>query len=211
MVLGAEVLDDVGLDAQPRQLRVGRRAVLEVGRPDAEDQRAPGRPPPATTPAASKLKSANETRPFATSASTRFIDGEPMNAATKRFAGLVEEVLRRVDLLQQAVPEHRDPLPERHRLDLVVRHVDGRHAEPLVQLRELRAHRHAQLRVEVRERLVHQERLRLAHDRPAHRDALALAARERRRLAVEQLVEPERLRDLVDAPAATPPSAASAA
>jgi hypothetical protein len=59
--------------------------------------------------------------------------------------------------------------------------------------RELGAHAHAQLRVEVRERLVHEERLRLAHDRAAHRDALALAAGERGRLAVEQLVEAEQL------------------
>jgi hypothetical protein len=87
--------------------------------------------------------------------------------------------------LEQAVAQHRHSLPERHRLDLVVRHVDRRHAEPLVQLRELGAHRDAQLRVEVRERLVHEERLRLPHDRPAHGDALPLAARQRRGLAVE--------------------------
>src|SRR5262249_43097755 len=40
----------------------------------------------------------------------------------------------------------------------------------------------------------------LAHDRAAHRDALALAAGERRRLAVEQVVEAERLRRLLHAP-----------
>jgi hypothetical protein len=32
-------------------------------------------------------KPANSTAPSETSASTRFIDGEPMKAATKRFAG----------------------------------------------------------------------------------------------------------------------------
>ena len=119
-----------------------------------------------------------------------------MNAATKRFAGLAEQRLGRVDLLQHAVAQHRDPLAERHRLDLVVRDVDRRHAEPLVEARELAAHRDAQLGVEVGQRLVHQERLRLAHHRAAHRDALALAARELGRLAVEQLVEAERRRDL---------------
>ena len=144
--------------------------------------------------------SANETRPSATSASIEVHRRRADERRDEQVRRVVEEVLRRVDLLQQAVAEHGDPLPERHRLDLVVRHVDGRHAEPLVQLRELGAHRDAQLRVEVRERLVHQERLRLAHDRPPHRDALPLPARERRRLAVEQLLEPERLRDLVDAP-----------
>ena len=105
---------------------------------------------------------------------------------------------------------HRDAVAERHRLGLVVGHVDGGHAEPRVQLGERGAHADAQLGVEVRERLVHQERLRLAHDRAAHRDALPLAARELRRLAVEQLVEAEQLGDLVD-PAARPrPSASSA-
>ena len=87
---------------------------------------------------------------------------------------------------------------ERHRLDLVVRDVDGRDAEPPVQLRERGAHADAELRVEVRERLVEQERLRLANDRAAHRDALPLAAGELRRAALEQVDEPEQLGDLVD-------------
>ena len=133
-------------------------------------------------------------------ASTRFIAGEPMNAATKRSRGSLVELLRRVDLEDLPVAHDRDALPERHRLDLVVRDVDRRHAEPRVELRERRAHADAQLRVEVRERLVHQERLRLADDRAAHRDPLALAARELRRPPVEELLEPEQLRDLVDPP-----------
>src|SRR5207237_10707661 len=44
-----------------------------------------------------------------------------------------------------------------------------------------------------------EEGLRLAHDRAPHRDALALTAGELRGPAVEQLVEPEELRDLLDA------------
>ena len=112
---------------------------------------------------------------------------------------MVEQRLRRVDLLQHAVAHHRHALAERHRLDLVMGDVDGGDAEALVQPRQLGAHRHAQLRVEVRQRLVHQEGLRLAHHRAAHRDALALAAGERAGLAVEQRLEAERLRDLVDA------------
>ena len=43
--------------------------------------------------------------------------------------------------------------------------------------RDLGAHLDPELRVEVRQRLVHQERLRLAHDRAAHRHPLALPAR----------------------------------
>ena len=58
----------------------------------------------------------------------------------------------------------------------------------------------AQLGVEVRERLVHQEHLRLADDRATERDALALAAGELLRLALEQLLEAQDLGRFVDAP-----------
>jgi hypothetical protein len=52
---------------------------------------------------------------------------------------------------------------------------------------------HAQLGVEVGQRLVHQEHLRLAHDGPAHRHPLPLAAGERAGLAVEELGQVEHL------------------
>ena len=101
------------------------------------------------------------------------------------------ELLGRRHLLQLALAHHGDAVAHRHRLDLVVRHVDGRHAEVVLQARDLGAHVHAQLRVEVRERLVHQVGLRLAHDRSAHRHALALPSGKRSRLALEELLEPE--------------------
>ena len=69
-----------------------------------------------------------------------------------------------------------------------------------MQLRERRAHPHAKLRVQVREWLVEQERLRLAHDRAPHRHPLPLAARELRRPPLEQVGEAEQLRHLLDAP-----------
>ena len=59
--------------------------------------------------------------------------------------------------------------------------------EPLVQPLDLDAQLGAQLGVEVRQRLVEQEDADLAHQRAADRDALALAARQLGRLAVEQL------------------------
>ena len=107
--------------------------------------------------------------------------------------------LRRVHLQDAPVAHDRDALAQRHRLDLVVRDVDGRDAELLMQLRERGAHADAELGVEVRERLVHEERLRLANDRPPHRDSLALPARELRRLALEELGEAEQRGDLLDA------------
>ena len=128
-----------------------------------------------------------------TSAGTRFIAGEPMNAATKMFARLRVELLGRADLLQDAEVHDGDAVAHRHRLDLIVRDVDRRRPEAVLELQDLRARLHAQLRVEVRQRLVHEERRRLAHDRASERDALALAAGELLRLALEQRVEIEDL------------------
>ena len=56
----------------------------------------------------------------------------------------------------------------------------------------------AELRVEVGQRLVHEEDLGLAHERAAEGDALALSARELTRLAVEQRRDIERACRFVD-------------
>jgi hypothetical protein len=61
-----------------------------------------------------------------------------------------------------------------------------------VQVADLEPHLHAQRGVEIGERLVEQERLRLAHDRAADRDALALAAGELARLAIEVIGQVQR-------------------
>ncbi len=60
-----------------------------------------------------------------------------------------------------------------------------------MELGERCAHSDPELRIEVRERLVHQERPRLAHDRPPHRHALPLTPRQLGGLSVEQLRQPE--------------------
>ena len=64
---------------------------------------------------------------------------------------------------------------------------------------ELDAHLHAQLGVEVGERLVEQEHPRVAHDRAAERDALALPAGELARPAREQRLDAEDLGRLAHA------------
>ena len=117
----------------------------------------------------------------------------PDEARDEEVRRPVVDVRRRVDLLELARAQDRDAVAHGHRLDLVVRDVDRRHAEPLLQRLDLAAHVHAELGVEVRQRLVHEEHLRLANDRPAHRDALSLAAGELLRPPVEQLLEPEQL------------------
>ena len=111
--------------------------------------------------------------------------------------GVVED-LRRADLLEQAFVHDGDPLAHRHRLDLVVGDVDDGRLEPLVESRDLGARLDAQLGVEVGERLVHQEHRGLAHDGATERDALALAAGELLRLAIEELVELDGLGGLLD-------------
>ena len=82
------------------------------------------------------------------------------------------------DLLHDAVAHDHDAVGHRHRLDLVVGDVDRRAPDALVQLEQLGAHLHPQQRVEVGERLVHEEGDRLADDGPAQRHPLPLPAGE---------------------------------
>ena len=105
----------------------------------------------------------------------------------------VVDLRRRADLLDGPVPQHGEPVGHRHRLDLVVGHVQERPSQRPVDAGELGAHLHAQLEVQVRQRLVHQERARVAHQRPPEGDALHLAARQLRRLALHQLLDVQQL------------------
>ncbi|MPM41469.1 hypothetical protein SDC9_88124 [bioreactor metagenome] len=114
-------------------------------------------------------------------------------AGHEEVAGGVVEGDRAVDLLQDPVGEHRDPVTERHRLDLVVGDVDGRHPQAGLQRGDLRTGRHPQLGVQVRQRLVHQEHLGLADDRPAHRDPLPLTTGQGLGLALQVLLQTELL------------------
>jgi len=65
-----------------------------------------------------------------------------------------------------------------------------------MQLLELDAHLHPQLGIEIGERLVEQEHARVTHDGAAKRDALALAAGELARLALEIIADAENVRRL---------------
>src|SRR5665648_795053 len=111
---------------------------------------------------------------------------------------LVVQVARVADLLQHAILEHGDPVAHRHGLGLVVRHVDGGDAQAAGQRGDLAAGLDAQLRVQVGQRLVHQEHLGRTHDGAAHRDALPLATGEGLGATVEVLLEVEHLRGLFD-------------
>src|SRR5215217_185757 len=104
---------------------------------------------------------------------------------------MVVHLLRRVDLLHLTVLEDDDPIGHRHGLGLVVGDVDARCPDPVVQLGDLRPHLHPELGVEVGERLVHKERLRLADYGTPEGHPLPLAAGERLRLPVEETLDGE--------------------
>ena len=128
-----------------------------------------------------------------TVAGRKFIGGEPMNPATNRLHGVFVELPRGGELLEDPALEHRDPVAQRHRLGLVVGDVDRGDAEPLLQPRDLGPHLATQLGVEVGQRLVEEERLGVPDDRPAHRDSLPLTTGQVAGLALEVLVELQRL------------------
>ena len=99
-------------------------------------------------------------------------------------------------MLHAAVRHDDDAVSERHRLGLIVRDVHRRHAEAGLERGDVRTHLHAELRVEVRQRLVHEEHRRLADDRPAHRNTLPLAPGKLAGLALEIRLKAEQLGDL---------------
>lgn len=77
----------------------------------------------------------------------------------------------------------------RHRLGLVVRYVDKGRAQSFMQAGNLRAHRGTQLGIQVGQRLVQQEYIRVAHHSASQCDTLTLAAGQRLRLAVQQMLQ----------------------
>ena len=117
-------------------------------------------------------------------------------ARDEEVAGVVKHFLRRADLLDVAVAHDDYTVAKGHGLGLVMGDVDEGGVDTLTQLDYLGAHLVPQLRVEVGKRLVHEEDGGVAHDGAADCDALALAAGERLRLAVEVLGDVEDLRRL---------------
>ncbi len=88
-------------------------------------------------------------------------------------------------MLDAAGVEHHDLVGHRHGFDLIVRDIDGGGPELLLQFCHLQTHLDAKRGIEVRQGLVEQKCLRLAHDGATDRDALALPARKFARLSIE--------------------------
>ena len=212
--VGAELLDEQHLAGQrgacrgrrlrcahPRGRRGGGRNQMQVLRPDAKHklgQLVPrGRGP---DPRRQRDDRARQGRAALRQRGLQQVHRRRADEAGHELVDrVVVQLARRGALLQLAAAEHGDPVPHGHRLDLVVRHVDRGDAEAALQLGDLAAGLHPQLGVQVGQRLVHQEHLRLAHDGPAHGDSLPLPARQLLRLAGEQrVVQVEYARRLAD-------------
>ena len=124
--------------------------------------------------------------------------GRADEACNEGVRGSVVQDTRSRALLQSAVPQHRDTMPQSHRLRLIVRHVHGRHAEACLQARHVGTHLHAQLGVQVRERLVHQvDTLGWRTMGTPDRHSLALAAGKLGGLSLQQVAEAQHLRHLL--------------
>ena len=114
-------------------------------------------------------------------------------ARGENVRGPIIEVQRRTDLLDLTLVDHDDAVRERHRLDLIVGDIDHRALQLAVQFRQFVTHLHAQLGIEIGERLVEQEDLRIADDRPTDRDPLTLATRQLMRQPIQQHIQLQRL------------------
>src|SRR5919201_1226763 len=126
----------------------------------------------------------------------------PAEAGDEQVRRAGVDLAGRCDLLQPPGAHHRDQVGHRHGLDLVVGHVDGRRAQVALEPLDLGPHVQAQLRVQVRERLVPQESPRVGPDRPGEGGPLALAPRELPRRALEEPVDVEHARHLRHPPRA---------
>ena len=108
-------------------------------------------------------------------------------AGDEDVRGMVEDLLRGGDLLDDAVLHDHDAVTEGHSLGLVVSNINERALDLVAQLNELGTHLVTKLGVQVGQWLVHQEDLGVTHDGAADSDTLALAARKRLGLTVEVL------------------------
>src|SRR2546428_1860340 len=110
---------------------------------------------------------------------------------------LVVDIEGIADLLEDASIHHRDPIGHGERLLLVVRDIDSRDLQLLLDATDLIAHAHAELRVEIRERLVQQENLRPEDERTCERDTLLLSSGELRGVPLHDTGKSDDLENLL--------------
>ena len=92
-------------------------------------------------------------------------------------------------LLQNTAIQNRHTVGERHGFDLVVRHVDGRGAEFVVETTDFLSHLMTQFRIQVGQGFVHQQHLRSTDKGSTERNTLTLPAAELLRFFVKVVLE----------------------
>src|SRR5579883_2167503 len=178
--------------------------LMQIFGPNAEEERAvPGerslRPLPQSD--ARRAKPRRSAAVF-----MRQLDGDEVHrriaeeARDEGGGGIAVDGQRLSDLHDLALVHDADAMAHRHRLDLVVGDIDGGRADLLLLADELVAGRDAQGGIEIGERLVEEEDLGVANDRPAKRHPLPLPAGEGVRLAPEEGREAELCRRQPDPP-----------
>lgn len=124
-----------------------------------------------------------------TLASRKFIGGVPMKPPTNMSAGFVTNLARRIHLDDPPGVRPRDPVAHAERLDLVVGHVDRGDVEVPKQALQLGPHLQRQERVEVLKRLLREYHVGLRRARACDSNALALRARDLRRVPLEEVLD----------------------
>jgi hypothetical protein len=127
--------------------------------------------------------------------------GRSHKAGDERRVGVIVDLLRGPDLDGAPGIEDGDAIGHHHRLLSVVRDVDGGDAKVLLERLDLVPHLLADPRVKIGERFVEQQDLWVDRQRPAERDALALAAGEGRHVALAEPVKPQHRQQRSDPPA----------
>ena len=112
--------------------------------------------------------------------------------------GAIVDVVGRAGLRDAALVHDDDVVGDLHGLLLIVRHEQRRDVAPVVEAAQPLAQLDAHLGVERAERLVEQQQLGLDREGAREGDALALAARELRRVALAEAVELHEREQLVD-------------
>ncbi len=112
--------------------------------------------------------------------------------------GAAIQLVWRSNLAHDALEDDDDPIGHRHRFTLVMGHEDRCGSQSPLQGCELCASLMAQGCVKIGKRLIEQEHVWLANQRPTERDPLTLSAGELRRLAAQPRLDLKKRRNRVD-------------
>ena len=99
--------------------------------------------------------------------------------------------MRGADLVDTALIENSDAVPQAHGLGLIMGDVDGGGAKAALKLLQFVTRGITQLGIEIRQGLVEKKDHRLTHHRARKRHALAFAARQLTRLPVKEVLNTE--------------------